>query len=85
MTAIAITGVAALPVPAHSAKAPCDAPTQWVSPFTQDMWEMQRCGDTMSVVRGGGELGPCMVSYPVGSYYRGPDSDCGYYANGGPI
>lgn len=85
IVAIAVAGVAAIPTPAHAAKAPCDAPARWVSPFTQDEWSHTRCGGTMSVERGGGKLGSCTVSYPVGSRYSGPDSDCGYYANGGPI
>lgn len=84
MAAMLVAG-AAFPAPAYAAKAPCDAPTKWVSPITADEWSHTRCGDTMSVVRGGGKLGPCTVSYPAGSRYRGPDSDCAYYANGGPV
>lgn len=39
----------------------------------------------MDVVRWGGELGACTVSYPVGSRYESPEDDCAYRVNGGPI
>lgn len=68
-----------------AAKAPCQMTGVWTSAWTKDTWRHDRCGVTMSVSRWGGELGACTRSYPVGSPYRGPEDDCGYHANGGPI
>ena len=68
-----------------AAKAPCQITGVWTSVWTKDTWRHDRCGTTMSVSRWGGELGACTRSYPVGSPYRGPEDDCGYHANGGPM
>lgn len=83
---VAVAATIVVPMPtASAAKAPCQTVGVWTSVWTKDTWRHERCGNTVSVTRGGGELGACSRSYPVGSAYRGPEDDCGYYVNGGPI
>lgn len=83
-TAVVLLFVGAFfPVPeAHAAKSSCEVTLRWTSPWTADTWTFQQCRDTMSVKRSGGRLGPCTNSYPVGTRYTGPESDCAY---SGPI
>ena len=51
-----------------------------------DTWTFERCvGGVMYANRWGGPLGPCHLEYPEGQLYTGPEDDCAYYINGGPI
>lgn len=81
----AVLATLTAPVPASAAKDPCERTMLWTSVWTEDTWKLTRCGNTMDVVRWGGELGACTVSYPVGSRYESPEDDCAYRVNGGPI
>ena len=85
LTALLLTAPLVLAPVASAAKHPCRQTGLWTSVFTEDTWEHERCQNTMSVTRWGGKLGYCTKSYPVGRIYSGPEDDCGYYVNGGPI